>query len=152
MFRDSCNGIPVLVNLVDAALFGPSPKGGSVSVQATPTDEDVPRLKVSPCNLTREGVACLTTPISVRQCSVLCEALKILFNQTLNWKEEYDEVRGWCECALCVSVCVPRMSCVCGDASLSWYGSSSSLSLYTETRPPQTPSGIPCVCVRASHY
>ncbi len=89
-FRDSCNGIPVLVNVIEALLFEPSSKEGVA--QATPTNEEEPRSKLSPCNPSEVGVACLATPLTMEQCSVLCEALKILFNQTLHWKDQYDQV------------------------------------------------------------
>ncbi len=87
-FRDSCDGISVLINVSNAALFGQPSKVGV----ATSTDEDEPRSKVLPCNPAEVGVACLTAPPTVEQCSVLCETLKILFNQTLHWKEQYDKV------------------------------------------------------------
>ena len=55
----------------------------------------------------RDSVCCVSTPVTDEQCIVLCDALKIVFNQTLHWREEdeYDEV--------CVRVCARAYTCVC---------------------------------------
>lgn len=131
-FRDACNGLSVLINVVDSVLFGPSQHTSSplqtelAPVVDVPTKEVAsklgcensteqtvkngatatlvqfgdPHLSQRTANMRlslaplRDSVYCMSRPVADQQCSLLCEALKIIFNQTLNWKDEdkYNEV------------------------------------------------------------
>lgn len=111
-FRDNYNGIPLLLHLTDSILFNahrPSlsntaPTGTTVETtnQATPTSDPAqgqpPASQPSTdgTSLSWETTWNLPSPVNEDTCALLCEILKVLFNQTLHWKKDgtYTEVRG----------------------------------------------------------
>ena len=142
-FRDAWDGILILINLIDATLFGRDSSysqshlkteacGSTTAVTAVTTSVDegesnrtsdivknIDDLRLqTPDNETRgdssdaqsekgaqvnfsqklapqrDSVYCLTAPLEDRQLALISEALKIVFNQTLHWRDDgdYDDV------------------------------------------------------------
>ena len=113
IFRDDLKGLPVLINLIDSTLYlsKESPKPDSASQEgrnekedpenvscskATSEGEDVKSKLQPPKPVTiRDQCYVLQSEVPDKTCLLLSEALKIVFNQTVNWREEseYNEVR-----------------------------------------------------------
>ena len=107
-FRDDHNGITLLLHLTDAILFNvpfPSPNNTAEPSQAAPTSslaqDQSPSVQSSaggtvPPPLSWETAWNLPCPITEDACALLCEILKVFFNQTLHWKKDgsYTEVRA----------------------------------------------------------
>ena len=126
-FRDEYEGLYLLVNIVDAILFGRTTGDQEVVAMASETDDIVstettevkdsgagPRTLTSVANSSsgcegssevqyllplpplRDSVCVLTAPLGEERLGWVAEAMKVVFNQTVHWKEDeaFSEVRA----------------------------------------------------------
>lgn len=101
-FRDDHNGIALLLHLTDTILFNtpfPStelsqaPPTSTLPQDQSPSTQSCASGSVPP-PLSWETTWNLPCPITEDSCTLLCEILKVFFNQTLHWKKDGSYTEG----------------------------------------------------------